>query len=118
MTVQECYLCMGADYEEVRQRLQEDARILRFLSSFLKDGTFDLLKKALEEENAEDAFRMVHSLKGISLNLGLSALYHSADLLTEELRGGKITTDAAVVLEQVHRDYQMTVSAIHDLLRE
>lgn len=38
-------------------------------------------------QNAEEAFRTAHTLKGICLNLGLDRLYRVSACLTEKLRG-------------------------------
>ena len=72
MTVKECYECLGADYEDVSCRLRSEERILKFLKMVLKDTSFKDLCDAMEEQDYEKAFRAVHTLKGVLLNLGLT----------------------------------------------
>ena len=62
----------------------------------------------------EAAFRAAHTLKGVSANLGFEQLRQSASALTEFLRGKAepAPAEALPLLEQVRRDYQMTVDAI------
>ena len=40
----------------------------------------------MTQNNAEEAFRAVHTLKGICLNLGFDTLYKASFELTEKLR--------------------------------
>ena len=117
MTIQECYALIGADYEGLLRRLEKEDRILRFLSRFLEEGSFTALRTALAAQNAEEAFRAAHSLKGVCMNLGLTALYNSSDALTEALRDGVITPAASPLFEQVTQDYQTAVKNIGQLLR-
>ena len=87
MTVQECYEAMGADYDDVISRLRTDERVTKFLLKILNDGSFQLLTDSLAAKNMEDAFRAAHTLKGVAMNLSLTALYHAAGPMTEALRG-------------------------------
>ena len=87
MTVKECYECLGADYEDVSCRLRSEERILKFLKMVLKDTSFKDLCDAMEEQDYEKAFRAVHTLKGVLLNLGLTVQGRYAAALTEALRG-------------------------------
>lgn len=116
MTVGECYSRMGADYEDVLRRLGQEERIKRFLGLFLEDESFQTLCRALAAEEPKEAFRAAHSLKGICMNLGLTALGRSASLLTDELRGGSITLAAGPLAGQVQQDYQAVIESIRELL--
>ena len=68
MTVQECYESMGSDFEGVLGRMGSEAMVKRFALKFLDDPSYGNLVKAVEEQNAEEAFRAAHTLKGICLN--------------------------------------------------
>lgn len=74
MTIQECYTKMGADYAPVLQRLGSERIVTKFALRFLEDKTFSGLCDALDAHDAEEAFRMAHTLKGICLNLGFEPL--------------------------------------------
>lgn len=117
MQVKEAYTVMKGDYEGVLSRLLNEERIQKYLLKFLNDKSFETLKAALSEGNGEEAFRMAHTLKGVSQNLGLSVLFESSNALTEALRNG-IKEDAGPLFEKVEEDYHMTVSAISTLQSE
>ncbi len=63
MTVQECYESMGSDFEGVLGRMGSEAMVKRFALKFLDDPSYGNLVKAVEEQNAEEAFRAAHTLK-------------------------------------------------------
>ena len=120
MTIQECYMALGGDYEQVKRRLPSDGMIKRFLAKFPGDDSFAVLCQALENGRREEAFRAAHTLKGVSANLGLDRLSASASALTELLRpkGDAIPEGAAALLESVRRDYEASVRAIDAFVRD
>jgi HPt (histidine-containing phosphotransfer) domain-containing protein len=115
MTVQECYEQMNGDYKDVAGRLMSDTRIEKYLRKFLDTKDYQELLDALEREDYETAFRAVHTLKGLSMNLGFSDLKKSSEELCESLRGGKPHTDISKMVEAVKSDYQNVISAIQQL---
>lgn len=116
MTVQECYKMMEADYEDVLQRLLSDERIKKYLGRLLDTDELQQVEQTLAEEKYEEAFRHVHNLKGLSLNLGLTSLRGSSDVLCEALRGGEPIVDVTPLLMEVKRDYETIKAAIQQLL--
>ena len=60
MTVQECYESIGADFEGVLGRMGSEAMVKRFALKFLDEPSYRSLVKAVEEQNAEGAFRAAH----------------------------------------------------------
>jgi HPt (histidine-containing phosphotransfer) domain-containing protein len=114
MTLKECYDTLGGGYDEVMGRLRTEERVKKFVFKFLADKSFLTLTAALEEENAEEAFRAAHTLKGVSQNLSLNRLYESSHSLTEELREG-IGANAGSLFEQVKTDYEVAAAAIRAL---
>lgn len=116
MTVKECYAAMGGNYEEVLGRLRDDARIEKFLKKVVDDQSYNLLIDSFAQNNAAEAFRASHTIKGICLNLCITALYESANELTEALRGQTdIGEQAKTLLEAVKADYLNTVNCIKQL---
>ena len=114
MTIQECYNKMGADYQEVLERLYNEAMICKFVRMFLQDDSFQILEEALRRGDVKEAFRGAHTLKGVCQNLGFDALYAPASALTEALRGG--TLDGADSLfPPVEKEYQRVVAALKEL---
>lgn len=116
MTVKECYRIMGADYEDVLQRLLDDKRIKKYLGKLLDSNELQQFEDCLVMENYEEAFRHMHNIKGLSLNMGLSPLHKSSDILCEALRGGKPAVDVEPLLQDVKKDYETIAAAIQELL--
>ena len=77
MTVKECYESMEADFEGVIGRMGSEEMVKRFVLKFLDDPSYSNLEKAIQEQNAEEAFRAAHTIKGLCLNLGFDRLYKS-----------------------------------------
>ena len=101
MTVEQVYKNMDSDYASVKDRLQNDALIEKFLIKFLADESYANIFKNLEAQNLEEAFRAAHTLKGVCQNLGLD-------------RNGKndVTSE---MMEKLESDYDITVSSIREL---
>ncbi len=113
MTIREVYERMGADYEAVLRRLPSEALIGRLLLKFPEDDTFRTLKKALEEKDAQTAFRAAHTLKGVCQNLGFDNLFQPVYDLTEALRGGSLQ-GSDELMPPVEKQYDTTMKAIRD----
>lgn len=73
---------MGADYQEVLERLYNEAMICKFVRMFLQDDSFQILEEALRRGDVKEAFRGAHTLKGVCQNLGFSNLYAPTYTLT------------------------------------
>lgn len=111
MTLQDCYIALGGDYDDVLGRLRSERLVQKFVLKFLDDGSFGLLLRSLEENNTAEAFRAAHTIKGMCQNLAFTKLGNSSSALTEALRGGDMDKGNAL-LPQVKEDYDCTVSAI------
>ena len=115
MDLKTCYEQLDGDYEDVMGRLRQEDRVIKFLQLFPEDENFDLLTRSLSEEDWPVAFRAVHSIKGVALTLGLTALANSSSELTELLRPGQPTQDPGPLYRSVKEDYEKTVAAISAL---
>lgn len=115
MNVKECYEMFGGDYDEILHLLASDERILKYLLKFKEDQCMDGLTLALKEKRYEDAFRYVHTLKGVSSNLRMKKLEVSSSDLTEVLR--RHETEVDDLYEKVKQDYEMTIQAIDSLMK-
>ena len=82
MKLDEFFRCVGGGYGEAKARFQNDERIVRFLNMFPGDNSIQNLTTT--------AFRAVHTLKGVALNLGLGSLAHASSQMTEALRAVRI----------------------------
>lgn len=117
MTTEECYALIGGDYADALRRLRSDKWINDFLAMFLEDNSYNLLLKAIEAGDFDEAFRMAHTLKGICANLSLTSLFEPAQALTEALREEKRDIEAAgSFLPKVKEEYQRAAEGINCLL--
>lgn len=115
MTIREYYEKMGADYDDAFGRLMKDERILKYLRMFAAGKDLEQFDEALAAENYEDAFRFVHNLKGVSLNLGLTPLAKSSSVLCDALRHGKPTEDISGMIAAVKEDHAKIVGIIAEI---
>lgn len=115
MTLEECYNKIGANYRDLLQRLGSQDFAELFAKKFVEDDSFANLEKALQENKGEEAFRAVHTLKGVAQNLSLENLYRVAFTLTETLRGREITAECAAQFDAVKCEYEKTIAALKAL---
>lgn len=117
MTIQECYVALGGDYDEVLRRLMSQRLVDKFVEKFLGDGSYQALAEAMEAGRCEEAFRAAHTLKGVCQNLGFGALLQHVQPLTELLRQGtSIPPEAPAMMELVRQDYAATTDIIRRYL--
>lgn len=116
MDTAKCYEAFGGDYEDVLQRIPGSPLVEKFLGKFLDDKSFDELCSCMENGDCKGAFSAAHTLKGVSANLGITSLFKSADVLTENLRNtdGNIPEEAYILFEDVKSVYEMVVNTIRE----
>lgn len=90
MTLEMLYQQIGGNYQDILQRLRKPERIEKFVLLFLKDDSFPSLERALEQGDVEAAFRAIHTLKGVCMNLSFDSLYQVSSQMTECLRAGDL----------------------------
>ena len=92
MTLQELYRTVGGDYDQA-------LRVLRV----------EKLLSAGESMDSVRLFESAHAVKGISANLGLTALSETASRITEEFRPGNprrlSDDDVRALLQSVREQY-------------
>ena len=89
MTQQELDLLYsgGIDAQTALKLLMGKETIYRkYLLRFPQDENYDHLLDAVKNQDAEGAFRAVHTLKGSAGNIGAFRISETADALTEWLR--------------------------------
>lgn len=114
MTVNDCYDKMGANYQNVFGRFGSEAMVKKFALKFLQDDSFDQLREALVNQDAEAAFRAAHTLKGLCMNLGFDSLYEVSSALTENLRGRQLN-GWEPLFEKVEQRYVITKETLEEL---
>ena len=113
MTIREVYTLVGGSYDDMSERFPSDALILRFLTMLPQDGSMELLVRSMDTADAKTAFRAVHTLKGVALNLGLTALAGVCSEMTEALRGSDtLPASAPALFEAVQREYDKVNGAL------
>ena len=119
MNLEECYASFGGNYQDVKSRLMKDELIQRLVIKFLADTSYEKLASALDESDYGDAFRAVHTLKGVSQNLSFDRLSSSTHELTETLRRWEREPvdeeKCAQQWQQVSADYEAVAHAIRML---
>lgn len=116
MNLQEFYLSVGGNYNNMLARIPSDSLIQKFLFKFVEDPTYNTLLEACASGDLDAAFRAAHTLKGVAYNLDLNILGDAASSYTELLRGASAFPEAAA-LEAVHAAYQLTIQNINKLKR-
>ena len=84
-------IAWGVDWNEILDRFMgNEDLIARFMLKFLNDQSMSDLTKYLAEGNVSEAFKAVHTLKGVGANLGLKGFLTPVCELTEILRAGSM----------------------------
>lgn len=83
----------------------------RFLFKFPEDQHFPQMLAAIEEGNADEAFREAHTLKGYVGNLGMNELFEVIKPLVEDFRPRKLE-NYQEHLAAVQEKYHMAVEEI------
>lgn len=84
----------GCDIDTALERFLNDEQLFNeCLVMFLDDENLTELKKHINDEDQNVPFSIVHALKGVSGNLGLSPLYDSLVILCESLRSNTYKSD-------------------------
>lgn len=114
MKICEYYEKIGEDFSSVKARFYDEDMIKRFVLKFGKDETFANLSEAMRLKNVSEAFRAAHTLKGVSANLGFSALAGVSGELTEILRKGDMEGTGGL-LKKIAAAYRKVVKPIKNL---
>ncbi|MCH5208913.1 MAG: Hpt domain-containing protein [Oscillospiraceae bacterium] len=117
MTLKEFYKSLGSDYNTVVMRMGGSEKLLdKFVRKLPNDKSAEQLSEALEKGDCELAFRMAHTLKGLSANLGLDRLQNASSELTEALRNQEnIPDNARELAKNVMDEYEKVISALEQL---
>ena len=79
----------GCDIQGAMERMLNDEEFyMECLKTVLQDSYFMELKRALGEQDIEQAFVAAHPLKGVLANLGLTPMLNKAVEIVEPLRAG------------------------------
>lgn len=118
MNLKECFDQFGGDYEGAIGRLGKEERLIKYTKKFKDGNDYQLISEALAAGNMEESFRNVHNLKGVALNLGLTPLHETADILCEALRPGNPSVGDEKInemLKNVKVVYDKVIDAVSKL---
>jgi len=115
MDARTVYSILGEDYEEVIGRLVTDERVAKYLKKFGEGDGIKDIHGFLSDENYEEAFRLVHSMKGMAMNMGLTKLISCSSELCEELRNGKPDKPIDAMIVAVEEEFTRVKEAIGEL---
>ena len=118
MNIEKCYKEFDGDYQGVVERLIKEDRILKYLLKFKDGNYYEEISRNLKDKDYVNAFRNVHNLKGLSLNLGMSNLAKSSSNLCEVLRDGEPTVDVGYMVLEMKNDYTKVLEAIKNMENE
>lgn len=80
-------LCkIGGDYNDILHRFMNENMVRKFVLKFPQDNNMALFEESWAKKDYKTAFRAMHTLKGVAVNLGFTALYNVSSALTEKLR--------------------------------
>jgi len=92
----------GADTATGMNRcMNNEGFYLRLVNLALADKNFDKLAAALEAGDGKAGFEAAHALKGVLGNLSLTPLVEPVSALTELLRSGGSTEEAAALSREL-----------------
>lgn len=116
MDIQKFYETIGVDYTRVLRRLMKEQLVDKYLHLFLEDKSFDRLEKAMEAQDYEEAFKAVHTLKGLSLNLELTPLSDAAAELSGYLKFQTAETLKQNEAEEKYKKVKIEYETIKNLI--
>ncbi len=115
MNLQEMYLKIDEDYEELLLRIPREKSIIKYLRIFASEEEFGKMICAAEAKDYITVFSISHSLKGVCANLGLAKLAGSISEICESVRGGEPAEDITPLLKKAEEIYTFNLEAINGL---
>lgn len=111
---------MGMDVNNtVKRFMGNETLYLKFLNKFQADQSVANIQQYIAEQNAEEAFKSAHTLKGVAANLGLDPIAQHASDIVELFRGktqfSEVDTDK---LDTVNEELKSKYEALMKLLTE
>lgn len=102
----------GFNTDAALERFIGDSELyLLCLTSFLEDKNYAVLLESSVTQNREREFAAAHTLKGVSGNLGMTALYEAVCVLLEELRVNRYH-DLPIMYRTLSQAYDAARAAI------
>lgn len=111
MTLEKLYEEIGGNYHSIMERLGKEERVKKYVLLFLRDGSYDAFLQSVEQRDIQNAFRAIHTLKGVCMNMSFESLCQISSEVTEYLRIEDIGR-AIAVLPDLEACYQKRLTQI------
>ena len=115
MKLQECYIAMNGDYEDVLRRISREKSVVKFLRRFAENKEFEELEKAVSEKNYQRVFELSHDIKGMAANLSISGLQRIVSEICEQTRDREPDGDLDEMMLKAKEEYGRVIAAIGEL---
>jgi HPt (histidine-containing phosphotransfer) domain-containing protein len=106
---------IGVDVDSVISRLGGNEKLYHTIChKFLKDQNFRLFRDSIEERNTEAATIYIHTLKGVSANLGFLYLEQICRNILADLKNNDISVIKQLVSE-LDYEYNKIVNVLNQI---
>ena len=103
----------GVDLNDALARFMGNEDLMeKFLVKFRTDPNMDLLNDALQAQDAKEAFKACHALKGVAGNLSLNGFLQEVRDLTEILRADSLN-GAQPLYDTIRTKYDALLAIIN-----
>lgn len=116
MTLQECYLTFGGNYDEIIKRFRREQMVEKFMLKFLSDDSFALFQTSMGEGDFEEASRAVHTLKGVCQNLAFTELFEISKKVNDAFKAGDVDL-AKSMYSDLSEAYYKVINAVEEYKR-
>lgn len=115
MRLRDFYKNAGIDYDVVLSRLAgSEVLLYKYLKKFVEDRNYDELCQAVACKDYDTALKTAHSIKGMSINLGLEKLYELCAAIVTSIREEQ-TQKVEPLFNQLKVEYESIASQIERL---
>lgn len=106
----------GIDINVLLERFMGNGALAKkFLKKFSEDKNFKALQEAFKQGDGDAAFTAAHTLKGLTGNLSMSALFSTISSQVELLRGGEMEK-AAQMMPEIEEEYHRIAGELNQIL--
>lgn len=112
MTVCDVYKEIHEDYAEVFSRIDNDEWIGKYLKKFVTADYMEELENSVRDQDWARVFRNAHSMKGMTMNLGLGELQTVSSELCELVRYGAPSHNVTDLTERIRTEFDKVREAV------
>ncbi len=102
----------GLDLERTLARfMNKEALLEKFIYKFLDDDNFENYMKNISKNDYEEALKNIHTLKGVTANLGFNNLFVISEKIVNNIRTDKYD-DLPKLSEELEKEYNIICEVI------